>query len=60
MIVAELVGAQSGLGYMIQINRLTLRIDNVLVGVLSIAVIGAIMNYTILALSAHLTAWRHE
>ena len=36
VIAAELVGAQSGLGYMIQLNRLTLQSDKVVAGMIVI------------------------
>ena len=45
VIVAEMVGAQSGLGYFIQINRLTLNSKNVLAGMLAIGLIGFTMNW---------------
>ena len=40
VVTAELVGAQDGLGYMIQSNRILLQIDNVIVGMLAIGLIG--------------------
>jgi NitT/TauT family transport system permease protein/sulfonate transport system permease protein len=40
VIAAELIGAQSGLGYFIQMNRLLLRIDNVVLGMILIGIIG--------------------
>lgn len=40
VIAAEMIGAQSGLGYFIQINRLTLGIDKVIIGMLTIGLIG--------------------
>ena len=44
VIAAELVSGQSGLGYFIQLNRLLLRIDNVLIGMGLIGFIGYILN----------------
>ncbi|HLC92314.1 MAG TPA: ABC transporter permease [archaeon] len=44
VITAELVGATSGLGYFIELNRLLLRVDNVIVGMLVIGAIGYAMN----------------
>lgn len=40
VVTAELVGAQDGLGYMIQLNRILLQIDDVIVGMLTIGFIG--------------------
>ena len=42
LIVAEMVGAQSGLGYFIQLNRLTLQSQNVVAGMVVIGVSGYI------------------
>jgi len=44
VVTAELVAAQSGLGYMIELNRLQLETPRVFVGMLLIAVIGAAMT----------------
>jgi ABC-type nitrate/sulfonate/bicarbonate transport system permease component len=40
VIAAELIGAQSGLGYMIQLNRVLLRTEHVIAGMLVIGVVG--------------------
>ena len=40
VIAAELVGAQSGLGYMIQLNRMLLQMENVIAGMMTIGLIG--------------------
>ncbi|MDP2860913.1 MAG: ABC transporter permease [bacterium] len=44
VIAAEMVGAQSGLGYSIQMNRLLLDINKVVAGMVTIGVIGALLN----------------
>ena len=43
VIAAELIGAQSGLGYFIQINRLLLRTDNIVLGMILIGLIGYVL-----------------
>jgi NitT/TauT family transport system permease protein len=43
VVTAELVAAQSGLGYMIQISRLNLETSRVLVGMTVIGLLGAVM-----------------
>jgi NitT/TauT family transport system permease protein len=58
VIIAELVGAQSGLGYMIQLNRLTLQSDKVLAGMFAIGIIGFLMNRTMFHLYRLLVPWR--
>ena len=48
VIAAELIGAQSGLGYFIQLNRLLLRMDNVILGMILIGSIGFLLSKTLL------------
>lgn len=44
LIAAELVGAQDGLGYRIQMHRLVLETEGVMVGMLCIGILGAAMG----------------
>lgn len=60
VIVAELVGAQSGLGYMIQLNRLTLQSEKVLCGMVVIGFLGYVMNRLMGFVQGRLTPWRRE
>ena len=60
VITAELVGATSGLGYMIQLNRILLQIDNVIVGMIVIGIIGLLMNKLMLVMQRILIPWRAE
>jgi NitT/TauT family transport system permease protein/sulfonate transport system permease protein len=57
LIAAELIGAQSGLGYFIQLNRLLLRIDNVVVGMIFIGVIGLMLTKSLTVLEKKITPW---
>jgi ABC-type nitrate/sulfonate/bicarbonate transport system permease component len=57
VITAELVGAQSGLGYLIQISRAQLQTGHVLVGMVAIGLIGFCLN-ALIALAEHfLVPW---
>jgi len=58
VITAELVGAQSGLGYMIQLNRLLLQTDRVLGGMVVIGCLGFVFNFLLLQLEKRLICWR--
>ena len=58
VIVAELVGAQSGLGYMIQLNRLTLQSENVIAGMIVIGCIGYLMNRVMVYIQSRVTPWK--
>jgi ABC-type nitrate/sulfonate/bicarbonate transport system permease component len=44
VVTSELIAAQSGLGYMIQANRINLETQHVLTGMISIGVLGALMT----------------
>lgn len=58
VITAELVGAQSGLGYMIQLNRLLLRTDKVIAGMVVIGCLGFAFNQLLVWLERKLVRWR--
>lgn len=58
VIAAELIGAQSGLGYFIQINRLLLQTDNILIGMMLIGLIGYSLQKTIEYLERSSIKWR--
>lgn len=58
VITAELVGAQSGLGYMIQLNRLLLRTDKVMAGMVVIGCLGFAFNQLLVLLERKLVRWR--
>jgi ABC-type nitrate/sulfonate/bicarbonate transport system permease component len=57
VIAAELVGAQSGLGYMIQLNRLTLQSEKVIAGMIMIGIVGFLMSRLMLFVQRKLTPW---
>jgi ABC-type nitrate/sulfonate/bicarbonate transport system permease component len=59
VVTAELIAAQSGLGYMIQANRLALETSLVLVGMCVIGLLGAAMSLALVALERHvLVPWK--
>jgi len=60
VVTAELVAAQSGLGYMIELNRVQLETPRVFVGMLVIAVIGALMTFTLGRAEALIFPWRDK
>ncbi len=60
VISAELVGAQSGLGYMIQLNRIMLKTENIIAGMIAIGIAGLAMNYLMLILERKLTFWNQQ
>ncbi len=60
VIAAELIGAQSGLGYFIQINRLLLRTDNILVGMILIGIIGFALSKLLSLAEKIVIPWREK
>lgn len=57
VIAAELVGAQSGLGYRIQMHRLVLETEGVIVGMLTIGLLGFGMGAIARGLERRLLPW---
>ncbi len=57
VIAAELIGAQSGLGYFIQINRLLLRTDNIVLGMILIGAIGYLLTKLLLVVEKFSLPW---
>lgn len=57
VVTAELIAAQSGLGYMIQQNRLLLQTQNVLAGMITIGIVGFAMSLAMERLERSLLSW---
>ncbi|PIP86723.1 nitrate ABC transporter permease, partial [Candidatus Campbellbacteria bacterium CG22_combo_CG10-13_8_21_14_all_43_18] len=60
VIAAELVGAQSGLGYMIQLNRFLLNSPEIITGMITIGVIGFLLNLLITKIEKMTTPWNQK
>jgi ABC-type nitrate/sulfonate/bicarbonate transport system permease component len=58
IVAAELIASSSGLGYMINYYREVLRSDLILVGMLTIGVVGFSMDRVLLWLERKLLPWR--
>lgn len=57
LVAAELVAAQSGLGFLINDSRFVFRTDKVLVGMAVIGLLGLLMDRLLRRLQRHLTPW---
>lgn len=57
LVAAELVGASSGLGFLINDARTILRTDVVIVGMITIGIVGLMLDLLIRRLSARLLPW---
>lgn len=60
VVTAELVAAQSGLGHMIELNRLQLETPRVFVGMFVIALIGALMTLGLGSLEPLIFPWQQS
>lgn len=58
LVAAEMVGAKSGLGYLIQYTQFSFQITNMYAGIISISVIGLIINFLLVTFEKRLTGWK--
>lgn len=58
LVAAEMVGAKSGLGYLIQYTQFSFQIPEMYAGIISISVIGLIINYLLVLVEKKLTSWK--
>jgi NitT/TauT family transport system permease protein len=58
VIGAEMLAAQSGLGYLIHQSQLMMETADMYAGILTLTAIGLAMNYALVALEARATRWR--
>lgn len=58
VIAAEMLAAQSGIGYLIQNSSLMLETDRMYAGILTLTLIGFLLNYGLVAFEARATRWR--
>jgi len=59
-VTAELIAAQSGLGYMIQMSRLNLETAYVLVGMVTIGVLGSLMGAALSGVERYVLPWKSK
>jgi len=61
LVGAEMVGAQSGIGYLIINSQYALQIPNMYAAIITIALLGLTLNFLLLRLEAWMSKWReHE
>jgi ABC-type nitrate/sulfonate/bicarbonate transport system permease component len=60
VVTSELIAAQSGLGYMIQTNRINLETSYVLVGMVVIGILGSLMNAVLGYIEQYIIPWKAE
>jgi NitT/TauT family transport system permease protein len=60
LVGAEMVGAQSGIGYLIISSQYALRVPDMYAGILTIAVLGLILNFILIRLERYMSKWREH
>ncbi|WP_433479177.1 ABC transporter permease [Spirillospora sp. CA-142024] len=58
MVVAEMVGAKEGLGYLINASQQNFAINDMYAGIIAISVIGLVFNYLLVLIERRLTRWQ--
>lgn len=58
LIAAEMVGAKAGLGYLIVNSQMSFLIPDMYAGILTVSVLGLVVNVLLVALERHFSKWR--
>ncbi|WP_261792331.1 ABC transporter permease [Arthrobacter sp. PM3] len=58
LIAAEMVGAKAGLGYLIVNAQSSFLIPDMYAGILTVALLGLLVNYLLVAVERHFSRWR--
>jgi NitT/TauT family transport system permease protein len=58
LVAAEMIGAKSGLGYLIIYSQYNFQIQDMYVGILTITVIGLAFNRGLMAVERHFSSWK--
>ena len=60
VVAAEMIAANSGLGYFIESGRVLLKTELVIIGMITIGILGYVMHRLLVVLEKALTSWRYE
>ncbi|MFC7846995.1 ABC transporter permease [Arthrobacter sp. NPDC057388] len=58
LIAAEMVGAKAGLGYLIVNSQMSFLIPDMYAGILTVSLLGLLVNYLLVAVERHFSRWR--
>ncbi|ORM32214.1 ABC transporter permease [Williamsia sp. 1135] len=58
LIAAEMVGARSGLGYLIMASQLNFQIPQMYAGIVTIALVGLVFNFVLVVIERRFSRWR--
>ena len=60
LVASELIAAQEGLGYRMQNAQIYYQIPTIFVGLVSIGILGLLMDRLLLAIDTKLTSWQER
>jgi NitT/TauT family transport system permease protein len=60
LIAAEMIGAKSGLGYLILASQYNFQTPEMFLGIVSITLVGLLINFLLVTLERRLTAWKRS
>ncbi|MDR1423557.1 MAG: ABC transporter permease [Azoarcus sp.] len=60
LIAAEMVGAKSGLGYLIIYSQYNFQVPEMFLGIVCITLVGLLINFLLVALERRLTVWKRN
>lgn len=60
LIGAEMIGSTSGLGYLIMQSQMVMNIPSMWAGIVTVAILGLLLNYSIILIERRLTSWKEE
>ncbi|MDR1518970.1 MAG: ABC transporter permease [Planctomycetota bacterium] len=60
VVAAEMIGATSGLGYLILYSQETFNVPEMYAGIVSLALLGLGLNFILHAAELHFTSWRYD
>ncbi|BBB89622.1 MAG TPA: ABC transporter permease [Methylomusa anaerophila] len=60
LVAAEMIGAKAGLGYLIIYSQYSFQVPNMYAGIITISIIGLLVNKTLIYLEKKFTIWKPE
>lgn len=60
LIAAEMVGSKAGLGYLVNAAEFNFQIPEMYAGILTLAMLGLLVNVALVRVERHLSAWRSQ
>lgn len=58
LVAAEMIGAEAGLGFLVFYSQETFKVPNMFAAIVSLAIVGLILNYLLIFIESQLTKWK--